>query len=201
MASIRPVALVLLAALCLAPLTVPASVGQIAGPDLPMRRSAWLDQAMDSKTCPIVRVRPAATLRGEGERERDAVMATVWRANGDDNASLDAWPALFLSLRGQPLTLRRSDGDFAVEARTVQGQRGTDLEWEAPAERVSVHLRLQPPRQFVEDGDGGWTPLSPGQTPGDEDVSTRTVWRGAMTMQIGYDMWARDVEVESICGP
>lgn len=201
MPSIRPIVFALLAALCLAPPTAPASVGQIAGPDLPMRRSAWLDQAMDSKTCPIVRVRPAAPVRGEGERERDAVMATVWRADDDDNASLDAWPALFLSLRGQPLALRRSDGDFAVEARTVQGQRGTDLEWEAPAERVSAHLRLQPPRQFVEDGDGGWTPLSPGRTPGDEDVSTRTVWAGVLTMQIGYDMWAREVEVESICGP
>lgn len=201
MPSIRPVVLVLLAALCLAPPTAPASVGQIAGPDLPMRRSAWLDQAMDSKTCPIVRMRPAAPQRGEGERERDAVLATVWRADDDDRSDLAAWPALFVSLRGRALTLRRSDGDFDVEARTVQGQRGADLEWAAPAEGVWALLRLQPPRRFVENGDGDWTALPPGQARGEDDDSTRTLWRGVLTMQIHDNMWMREVEVESLCGP
>ncbi|QWF15930.1 hypothetical protein [Lysobacter capsici] len=201
MPSPRIFVLLLAAVLCVAPWVAPASVASARGPDLPMRRSAWLDQAMDSKTCPIVRVRPAAPVRGEGERERNAVLATVWLANDDDRADLAAWPALFVSLDGRPLVLRRSDGEFAVEARTVQGRRGAELEWAAPAERVSAHLRLQPPRQFVENGDGGWTPLSPGQASGDGDASTRTVWRGALTMRIGEEMWTREVEVESICGP
>jgi hypothetical protein len=201
MASLRIVVLMLAAALCAAPTLGSASVASARGPDLPMRRSAWLDQAMDSKTCPIVRLRPAAPQRGEGERERNAVLATVWLANDDDRSDLGAWPALFLSLRGRPLTLRRSDGDFAVEAQTVQGRRGADLEWAAPAERVAASLRLQPPRQFVENGEGGWTPLLPGQAPDDDEASTRTVWRGVLTMQIGNDMWTREVEVESICGP
>lgn len=201
MASPRIVVLMLAAALCAAPMLGAASVAPARGPDLPMRRSAWLDQAMDSKTCPIVSLRPAAPQRGEGEHERNAVLATVWLANDDDRSDLAAWPALFVSLRGRPLTLRRSDGDFDVEARTVQGRRGAELEWTAPAERVSAHLSLQPPRQFIENGDGGWTPLSPGQATGDGDVSNRTVWRGALTMRIGDDRWTREVEVESICGP
>lgn len=166
-------------------------------PDLPMRRSAWLEQATDSKTCPIVRVRLAAVTPAEG----DAVLATVWQADDDDRSDLGTWPALFISLRGRPLSLRRSDGDFDVEARTVQGRRGTELTWTAPAERVSARLRLQPPRQFIENGDGGWTPLSPGQARGDGDVGHRTVWRGALTMRIGEAVWTREVEVESLCGP
>lgn len=199
MSSIRSVVLTVLAALCLAPLTTPASVGHIAGPDLPMRRSAWLDRAMDSKTCPIVRVRPAAPIRGESEA--DAVMATVWRANDDDRSDLAAWPALFVSLRGRPLTLLRSDGDFDVEARTVKGQRGAELKWAAPAEEVRAHLRLQPPRQFVENADGDWIALPPGQARGEGDDSTRTLWSGVLMMQIHGNMWMREVEVESICGP
>lgn len=166
-----------------------------AAPDLPMRRSAWLEQATDSKTCPIVRVRPAAHAPADG----DAAMATVWRADDEDRSDPGTWPALFVSVRGRPLVLRRSDGDFDIEAATVGKRRGAELSWAAPAERVWAHLRLQPPRRFVEDGRGGWNAAH--AAGGAEDDSTRTLWKGTLTLRVGEQSWTHAVEVESLCGP
>lgn len=184
------------------PCAAPARAGPAParGPDLPMRRSAWLEQAMDSKTCPIVSLRPAVPGAGEG----DAVLATVWRADDDDRSELGAWPALFLSWRGRPLALRRSDGDFDIESRSPGERRRIDLSWQAPAEGMTARLRLQPPRRFVEDGQGGWVarPPSPaGQAHDQDQDSTRTLWRGVLSLRSGEGLWTREVEVESICGP
>ncbi|MEH6419444.1 hypothetical protein [Pseudomonas sp. CGJS7] len=175
-------------------LSASASVALGPGPDLPMRRSAWLDQAMDSKTCPIVRIRPSTPTPAEG----DAVMATVWRADDEDRSDLDTWPALHISLHGRPLVLRRDNGRSAVQAMSL---RGMELSWAAPAERVSAYLRLRPPRAYIENDDGGWTPRPPGRVRDEDDGSTRTLWQGALTVQVGDNLWTGDVEVESICGP
>ncbi|MGO1071276.1 hypothetical protein [Lysobacter sp. CA199] len=169
-------------------------------PDLPMRRSAWLDAAMDSKTCPIVRMRPAAPTPAEG----DAVIATVWRENDGDDADPATWPALFLSLDGQPVALRRSDGRFDVESTTLRRQRGADLVWSVPAERVSAYLRLRPPRLQVEDEQGGWTAVPASRAlhaREHADASTRVLWNARLTVRAGGQQWQREVLVESLCGP
>lgn len=191
----------LIAFLLIAPMLAHASVVHIPGPDLPMQRPAWLERAMDSKTCPIVSLRPAAPKAGEG----DALMATIWRADDDDASDLGTWPALFLSLGGRPLALRRIDGNFDIETRTLGSRGEVELSWSAPAEQARVALLLKPPRRFVEDGHGGWTerPKTPaGQTRGDGDEgSTRLLWSGIMALATVEGRWSGKVEVESICGP
>lgn len=168
-----------------------------AAPDLPLRVSPWLEQATDSKTCPLVDV----WVGGTGEIGSGKRVATVWRAREDEAAELSDWPALYLSLGGKPLALRRH-GAGDVESQTLRDRRGASLRWTAPAERVSARLQLQAPRLYAETGDG-WRALAPAEVARarqDEDP-TRTVWKGRLSLDLRGRVWERDVEVVSTCGP
>ncbi|QWP78773.1 hypothetical protein J5226_10420 [Lysobacter sp. K5869] len=175
-----------------------ASAAAPTAPDLPLRASAWLEQAMDSKTCPLVDVWVGGTGRiGSGRRA-----ATVWLAREDEAGDPSAWPALYLSVGGRPLALRREDGAGDVETRTLRERRGALLRWSAPAERVSARLQLQAPRLYVENGEG-WDAVPPAraeQARQGED-STRTVWKGRLSLELRGGAWEREVEVVSTCGP
>ncbi|UZW61977.1 hypothetical protein [Lysobacter enzymogenes] len=181
----------------------PAGAVAPAAPDLPLRVSPWLEQAMDSKTCPLVDVRvDAAGQAGRAANAPSARVATVWLAREDDAADPSAWPALYLSLGGRPLALRREGAATDVEAQSLRDRRGPALRWSAPAERVSARLLLQAPRLYVETGEG-WRPVPPGraaQARQGEDP-TRTVWKGRLSLDLRGRRWEREVEVVSICGP
>ncbi|QQP98361.1 hypothetical protein [Lysobacter enzymogenes] len=168
-----------------------------ATPDLPLRASSWLEQATDSKTCPLVDV----WVGGNGETGSGKRVATVWRARGNDAGELSDWPALYLSLDGKPLALRRQ-GAGDVESQTLSERRGALLRFAAPAERVSARLQLQAPRLYVETRDG-WRAVAAAaavQARRDED-STRTVWKGRLSLDLRGRAWEREVEVVSTCGP
>jgi len=175
----------------------PARAAAPAAPDLPLRASPWLEQAMDSKTCPLVDV----LVEGAADAA-PARVATVWRAREDDSADPSAWPALYLSLGGRPLALRREGEPGDVEAQSLRERRGLSLHWSAPAERVSARLRLQAPRLYVETGEG-WQPVPPEQAARARqgEDPTRTVWKGRLSLDLRGRAWEREVEVVSVCGP
>ncbi|MFK3646873.1 hypothetical protein ACI2IY_00350 [Lysobacter enzymogenes] len=168
-----------------------------AAPDLPLRASSWLEQATDSKTCPLVDV----WVGGNGEAGSGKRVATVWRAREDDAGELSDWPALYLSLGGKPLALRRH-GAGDVESQTLGERRGALLRFAAPAERVSARLQLQAPRLYVEAGDG-WRAVAPAEAARARqgEDPTRTVWKGRLSLDLRGRAWEREVEVVSTCGP
>lgn len=174
-----------------------ANAAAPAAPDLPLRVSTWLEQATDSKTCPLVDV----WADGNGEIGSGRRVATVWRAREDETGELSDWPALYLSLGGKPLALRRQ-GAGDVESQTLRDHRGALLRWTLPAERVSARLQLQAPRLYVETGEG-WRAVAPAEAARARqgEDSTRTVWKGRLSLDLRGRAWERDVEVVSTCGP
>lgn len=187
-----------LALSCLWPGLVPAAT--VAQPDVPMRVSPWLSDSMDSKTCPIVHV----YLAGAGSAQGGSAVATVWRSRGDEEAALEAWPALHLSVGGQPHALRREGAPADIETLGLQRQRGETLRWSDAGAKISAELRLAAPTLSVED-DGGWTRLPAAQAlqarTAMDGGSTLTRWKGRLTVDIQGRRWQREVEVESLCGP
>ena len=171
-----------------------------AAPDLPLRVSPWLEQAMDSKTCPLVDVLVGGA--ASGAKAPAMRVATVWLAREDGAADPSAWPALYLSLGGRPLALRREGGPSDVEAQSLRERRGLSLRWSAPAERVSARLHLQAPRLYVETGDS-WQPVPPdrAERARQGEDPTRTVWKGRLSLDLRGRAWEREVEVISTCGP
>lgn len=180
------------------PATTPAA--SAAAPDRPLRKSTWLLEAMDSKTCPIVSIR----LLGENPRAGDGedTIATVWRSADDELADLDHWPTLYLSLGGRPLALRREPPAGDVESAALGGE--TVLRWSAREQGVSATLRLRAPRLSVEN-DGRWTPVEAGRL-GEvraqmDGASTRSQWQGQLSLSSAAGRWQAPVRVESLCGP
>ncbi|WP_363798612.1 hypothetical protein ABU614_01635 [Lysobacter firmicutimachus] len=188
-------ALLLAALPSLSPAAMPA-----AAPDRPMRKSAWLAEAMDSKTCPLVSIR----LVGENPRADggEDTIATIWRSADDELADLDRWPTLYLSLGGRPLALPRVPPADDVESAALSGE--TLLRWSAPRQGVSATLRLRAPRLWVEN-DGAWTEVAPARLrqarAATDGASTRSVWGGHLTLVSPAGRWQAPVRVESWCGP
>ncbi|MGO1002284.1 hypothetical protein [Lysobacter sp. CA196] len=155
---------------------------------------------MDSKTCPIVHV----YLAGAGSAEGGSALATLWRNRDDQNSALEAWPALHLSVSGQPFALRREGAHSDIETLGLQRQRGQTLRWSDAGEKISAELRLGAPNLSVE-GDGGWIRLPAAQAvqarAATDGSSTMTRWKGRLTIDIRGERWQREVEVESLCGP
>ncbi|MBX9401918.1 hypothetical protein K4L06_11410 [Lysobacter sp. BMK333-48F3] len=179
---------------------LPSLASPAAAPDRPMRKSAWLAEAMDSKTCPIVSIR----LVGENPRAADGedTIATIWRSAEDELADLDRWPTLYLSLAGRPLALRRVPPAGDVESAALSGE--TLLRWSASRQGVSASLRLRAPRLWVEN-DGAWTEVAPARMrqarEAMDGASTRSVWVGHLTLVSAAGRWQAPVRVESLCGP
>ncbi|ROU07391.1 hypothetical protein [Lysobacter enzymogenes] len=174
-----------------------ANAAAPVAPDLPLRVSTWLEQATDSKTCPLVDV----WVGGNGEIGSGKRVATMWRARGDEAGELSDWPALYLSLSGKPLALRRQ-GAGDVESQTLRDRRGASLHWAASAERVTARLQLQAPRLYVETDDG-WLVSAPAEAARARqgEDPTRTVWKGRLSLDLRGRAWEREVEVVSTCGP
>jgi len=169
-----------------------------AAPDRPMRKSAWLIEATDSKTCPIVSIR-ALGKDGDGSADGDLI-ATVWRSADDELADLDRWPTLYLSLAGRPLALRRDPPAGDVETAALSGE--TVLRWSAGGVAATLHLRA--PRLWVEN-DGGWTAVATGRVrevrAAMDGASTRSQWQGRLSLSGPAGRWEAPVQVESLCGP
>ncbi|ALN65505.1 hypothetical protein GLA29479_4675 [Lysobacter antibioticus] len=186
-------------ALCCLALSWPGlvSAASAAKPDVPMRVSPWLSESMDSKTCPIVHV----YLAGAGSAQGGSALATVWRSRDDESSALEAWPALHLSIGGQPHALRREGPHSDIETATLQRQRGETLRWSEAGAELSAELRLGVPSLSVEE-DGRWTRLPAAQARAAmDDASTLTRWKGHLTVTVRGQRWQREVEVESLCGP
>ncbi|MBN7138536.1 hypothetical protein A7A76_05325 [Lysobacter enzymogenes] len=167
-------------------------------PDLPLRTSPWLEEAKDSKTCPLVDVWVDGTgTVGSGRR-----VATVWLAREDAAADPSAWPALYLSVAGRSLALRREGAAGDIESQTLRERRGAAMRWSAPAERVFARLQLQAPRLYAERADG-WRLVPPAEAvrARQDEESTRTVWKGRLRLDLRGQAWEREVEVVSTCAP
>lgn len=169
-----------------------------SAPDLPLRTSPWLEDAKETKTCTLVDVWVNGTGKvGSGQR-----VATVWLAREDGGAYPSAWPALYLSVAGRPLALRREGAASDIESQTLRERRGAVVRWSAPTERVSARLQLQAPRLYAEHADG-WRLVPPAQAvrARQDEEATRTVWKGRLSLDLRGRSWEREVEVVSTCAP
>lgn len=189
--------------------------------DVPFRRSPWLEDSMDDKTCEIVQLhtRPA----GSAEKEADisglidwtgtteSVVAVVWgeERGADVFDSLETWPVLHFSVGSKPYALALQSTPFAVTNTTVHEARAAELTWSDPQSEATATLRMSPPEAFQDDGSGDLKLRS--RAPRADAVKADlhehdvprlevTRWRGELNVTTKAGTWKLSVVVQSLCG-